>query len=115
DDWTGWAEFFLISLAEQAKRNLQTARDISALYEEMKPVFRSALASQWAMSAQDFIFTQPVFRNNRFTGRSGIPKQTAARFTKALVERGLLVEWQAASGRRAALYAFEPLMRLVRA
>ncbi|MEQ8965561.1 MAG: Fic/DOC family N-terminal domain-containing protein [Azospirillaceae bacterium] len=115
DDWTGWIEFFMIALSEQAKQNLDTAQKISALYEDMKPVFRSALASQWATSAQDFIFTQPIFRNNRFTGRSGIPKQTAARFTRALVERGLLIELQPASGRRAALYAFEPLMALVRA
>lgn len=114
-DWTGWAEFFLTALAKQARRNLDTALAINALYEEMKPVFRDALASQWATNAQDFIFTQPVFRNNRFTGRSGIPKQTAARFTRALVERGLLIEIQPSSGRRAALYAFEPLMSLVRA
>lgn len=114
DDWTGWVEFFLVALAEQARRNLDTAQRISALYEEMKPVFREALASQWATEAQDFIFTQPVFRNNRFTGKSGIPKQTAARFTRALLDRGLLIELEASSGRRAALYAFEPLIALVR-
>lgn len=114
NDWTGWVEFFLIALAEQARRNLDTTQRISGLYEEMKPVFREALASQWATNAQDFIFTQPIFRNNRFTGRSGIPKQTAARFTRALLDRGLLVELEASSGRRAALYAFEPLIALVR-
>lgn len=114
-DWTGWVEFFLTALAEQAKRNLKTALEISGLYEEMKPVFRATLASQWATTAQDFIFTNPIFRNGRFTGRSGIPKPTASRITRALVERGLLTELQPASGRRAALYAFEPLMKLVRA
>ncbi|MDV7270833.1 Fic/DOC family N-terminal domain-containing protein [Thioclava sp. A2] len=115
NDWTGWAEFFLVALAEQARRNLDTAQRINALYEEMKPVFREALASQWATNAQDFIFTQPIFRNNKFTGKSGIPKQTAARFTRALLDRGLLLELAPSSGRRAALYAFEPLIALVRA
>jgi len=114
NDWTGWAEFFLTALAEQARQNLDTAQRINALYEEMKPVFRETLASQWATNAQDFIFTQPIFRNNRFTGKSGIPKQTAARFTRALLDRGLLIELEASSGRRAALYAFEPLIALVR-
>ncbi len=113
-DWTGWCEFMLGAIATQANRNLTTATEIIQLYEEMKGVFREVLASQWTMVAQDFIFSQPIFRNNRFTKRSGIPKQTAAKFTRALNERGLLVELSPASGRRAALYAFEPLMKIVR-
>lgn len=115
DDWTGWCEFFLEALREQANRNLSTAIQISDLYEEMKVVFREKLASQWSIVAQDFIFSQPVFRNNRFTKRSGIPKQTAAKFTRMLTDQGLLRELSPASGRRAALYSFEPLMQIVRA
>ncbi|WP_407491860.1 Fic family protein [Pseudooceanicola sp. MF1-13] len=113
-DWTGWCEFFLIALTEQAKRNLETAKAISQLYEDMKTVFRDTTNSQWAMTAQDYIFKNPVFRNNRFTGRSGIPTSTAIRISRALAEAGLLVELESASGQRAALYAFEPLIRLVR-
>lgn len=114
-DWTGWCEFFLNALCEQANRNLATAIQINELYEEMKIVFRERLASQWSIVAQDFIFSQPIFRNNRFTRSSGIPKQTAAKFTRMLVEDGLLRELVPASGRRAALYSFEPLMKIVRA
>lgn len=115
NDWTGWCEFFLEALRNQANRNLSTAMQISDLYEEMKVVFREKLASQWSIVAQDFIFSQPVFRNNRFTKRSGIPKQTAAKFTRMLTDQGLLRELSPASGRRAALYSFEPLMEIVRA
>lgn len=115
DDWTGWCEFFLEALCEQANRNLSTAMKISELYEEMKIVFREKLASQWSIVAQDFIFSQPIFRNNRFTQRSGIPKQTAAKFTRMLTDEGLLRELVPSSGRRAALYSFEPLMQIVRA
>ncbi len=113
-DWTGWCEFFLSALRVQANRNMSTAIAINELYEEMKSVFREKLASQWSIVAQDFIFSQPIFRNNRFTKRSGIPKQTAAKFTRTLVEDGLLRELVPASGRRAALYSFEPLMEIVR-
>ncbi|MDK3074968.1 Fic/DOC family N-terminal domain-containing protein [Sedimentitalea sp. JM2-8] len=113
-DWTGWCEFFLEAIAEQAERNLTTAKSITDLYEEMKPVFRETLNSQWSTFAQDFIFKNPVFRNNRFTTRGGIPKPTAVRLSRALVDAGLLIEIEAASGRRAALYAFEPLIRLIR-
>ncbi|WP_244627813.1 Fic family protein [Lentilitoribacter sp. Alg239-R112] len=113
-DWTGWCEFFLQALTEQAQRNMDTATQINTLYEDMKSVFREKLASQWCIVAQDFIFSQPIFRNNRFTQRSGIPKQTAAKFTRTLAEDGLLRELVPASGRRAALYSFEPLMEIVR-
>ncbi|MEO0383632.1 MAG: Fic/DOC family N-terminal domain-containing protein [Pseudomonadota bacterium] len=113
-DWTGWCAFFLNAVASQAEQNLKTSIAISDLYEEMKSVFRTTLNSQWAPSAQDFIFQNPIFRNGRFTGKSGIPKPTAIRLSRALVEAGLLVELEAASGRRSALYAFEPLIQLVR-
>ena len=114
DDWTGWCEFFLGAVAEQARKNLETANSISDLYEEMKTVFRETLKSQWAATALDFVFTYPVFRNNRFTQRSGIPQATAGRLSRALTDAGLLMEIQPASGRRSALFAFEPLIELVR-
>lgn len=113
-DWTGWCEFFLRAISNQAEQNLKTAHAISELYEEMKSVFRKTLNSQWAPLAQDFIFGNPIFRNSRFTGRSGIPKPTAVRLSRALIDSGLLLELESSSGRRSALYAFEPLIRLVR-
>lgn len=112
--WTEWCIFFFHALENQAYKNLQVSEDIHRLYEEMKSVFREVLASQWHTTALDFIFSQPIFRNNRFTGKSGIPRPTASRFTRALVERGLLATLEPASGRRPALYAFEPLLKIVR-
>ncbi len=114
NDWTGWCEFFLNAIAEQAVENLKTAVAITDLYEEIKPVFRETLNSQWAPVAQDFIFKNPIFRNNRFTSRSGIPRPTAINLSRKLANAGLLVELESASGRRPALYAFEPLIQLVR-
>ena len=112
--WTEWCIFFFQALETQAYKNLQVSEDIHRLYEEMKNIFREVLASQWHTTALDFIFSQPIFRNNRFTGKSGIPRPTASRFTRALVERGLFVTLEPASGRRPALYAFEPLLKIVR-
>ena len=68
----------------------------------------------WSVNALDFIFTNPEFRNSNFTSRSGIPTATAARFTRALLEKNLIQTLEEASGRRPALYSFEPLMELVR-
>jgi len=113
-DWESWCVFFLEAVEQQAIRNLTIAEDISKLYEEMKIVFADTLSSKWSVNALDFIFTNPVFRNNKFTSNSGIPTASAARFTRLLLEKGLITTIEEASGRRPAMYSFEPLMDIVR-
>ena len=114
DDWTGWCVFFLRAMENQAIRNLKIVEDISSLYETMKHVFEDKLGTRWHLRALDFIFGNPYFRNNKFTKLSGIPESTAAKFTRILIDEKLLITLQEASGRRPAMYAFEPLLRLVR-
>jgi Fic family protein len=113
-DWEAWCSFFLEAVEQQAIKNLSIAESIRTLYEEMKTVFSDVLSSKWSVNALDFVFTNPVFRNNKFTTRSDIPTASAARFTRALLENNLIQTLEEASGRRPALYSFEPLMKLVR-
>jgi DNA-binding IclR family transcriptional regulator len=80
----------------------------------MKAEFAELLSSKWNMEILDFIFTYPVFRNNRFVKNTGIPAATGALIIKKLVEQGYLRQIEEASGRRAALYSFEPLLKMVR-
>ncbi|MGR6432783.1 Fic family protein [Rhizobium sp. PAMB 3174] len=112
--WTEWTVFFLEALEAQAQKNLTTAERIRDLYEELKKEFPQLLSSQWATAALDFLFSRPVFRNNIFTSRSGIPETTAHRFTRILVESELIRTLEPAAGRRPALYSFEPLLQIVR-
>lgn len=113
-DWEAWCRFFLTAVQEQAIQNLAIAEEIRALYERMKARFSEVLASKWSVTALDFVFANPVFRNNRFTHKSGIPAASAARFTRVLLDNDLLVTVEQAAGRRPALYSFEPLLELVR-
>ena len=113
NDWTQWCQFFLKAITQQATRNLQIASSIKELYEEMKQKFSNILASKYSVTALDFVFTNPVFRNSKFT-KGIIPPATAARFTRLLLENKLLEVMDEASGSRAAMYSFEPLMKLVR-
>ncbi|MCB1678214.1 MAG: Fic family protein [Halioglobus sp.] len=115
-EWTQWCVFFLGALEEQAKRNLSIAQSIRDLYTEMVGVFHELLSSRWSNAAVDFVFRNPVFRNNRLTDQamSGIPSQTARKFSKTLYENRMLRMVVEPSGRRPAMYSFEPLMRLVR-
>ncbi|MHC5306120.1 Fic family protein [Bartonella sp. LJL80] len=112
--WDQWCIFFLEALETQANENLSTAERIRDLYEHLKKEFPNLLASQWSTAALDFLFSRPVFRNNVFTRNSGIPEASAHRFTRVLVEKNYLKPIQLASGRRPALYSFEPLLQIVR-
>ena len=114
NDWDGWCEFFLAAVEQQAIGNLEAARAIGEFYAEMKPRFAELLASKYAVAALDYLFTNPVFSNSRFTRNAGIPAQTAARFTRVLLQEGLLQVVREAAGRRPAMYRFEPLMQRVR-
>jgi Fic family protein len=114
DAWSDWCRFFLTAVAEQAAQNLSVAEAIQKLYEEMKIHFAESLSSKWSVHALDYLFTNPIFRNSIFTKHSGIPGPTAARFTRVLVEQGLLHTTREAAGQRSAVHRFEPLMQLVR-
>lgn len=113
-DWNEWIRFFLKAVKAQAISNLEIAEENHHLYEEMKLEFASLLASKWNLEILDFLFTYPVFRNNKFVKNTGIPTATAGNIIKKLLDAGYLIQKEESSGRRAALYSFEPLMRLVR-
>lgn len=113
-DWSGWTVFFLDAMHAQATVNTLTADRIFALHSEMRERFREALNSQFHDQALDFVFASPIFRNDRFVARSGIPTSSARLLSRRLVEAGLLRTIEPASGRRAALYAFDPLLDLLK-
>ena len=114
DEWTDWTLFFLDAVEQQANLNLAKAEEIRTLYETMKGEFQRLLSSQWAITALDFMFERPVFRNNIFLSRSGIPAPTAYRLIRLLAENGYLRTLEASSGRRPALYSFEALLKVAR-
>jgi len=114
DEWTEWCLFFMKALEEQAKTNLATAEQIQRLYEEMKTTFTQLLASKNNIEVLDYVFTNPIFRSNKLAKKGGIKSSTAARLVKRLADNELLREVEPGSGRRAALYAFEPLLQIVR-
>lgn len=113
-EWTEWCIFFLSGLHEQAMRNIEIATQIFQLYDDMKVRFREELNSQWSVEALDFMFTNPKFRNNRFTNHANIPSHVAMTMTRKLRDAGLIVQVVAASGQSPAMYAFKPLIDIIR-
>lgn len=113
-EWDEWCIFFFEAVAAQAKENLKITQTIRDLYEELKQTFIDILASKYALSALDSIFTTPIFQIPKLSRQSKIPQVTLGNFAKRLLDANLLETRQDASGRRPALYAFEPLLKLVR-
>lgn len=113
-NWNEWIKFFLKAVSKQAVENLRIAEEIQQLYENTKNEFSELLASKWNMEIVDFVFTYPIFRNNKFVRLTGIPNTTAIPIVKKLLDQGYLVQKEAAAGRRSAMYSFEPLLNLVR-
>lgn len=113
-EWTEWCLFFLEMLENQAVRNLEITKRIWALYEEMKVEFAAALSSKWSIHAQDYIFANPIFQNAKFVAESGVAFASARKFARLLEKKELLRLVRSASGPQSAVYAFEPLLKLVR-
>lgn len=114
DNWTSWCVFFLEAVEKQAHKNLCIAESIKELHDEMKEIFRDLLNSRYHDIALEFVFKNPVFRNNKFTSNAGLTQATAHNFTRTLLKENLIRTVEEASGRRPALYAFEPLLKIVR-
>jgi Fic family protein len=108
-NWTGWIEFFLRAIIAQARTNTQRAKDIMALYDEMKVRVREATRSQHAAQLTDALFTRPIFGVQHIAGAT-IPKPTAHLLIRQLVDAGIIMVLRPGAGRRAAIYAFPRLL-----
>lgn len=117
-DWSGWCAFFFRALTEAARESLETVERVTSLYDEMRSEFRAATNSQWHSAALDFVFETPVFTNKRFVATMvrdcEIGAATASRFTRELARRELLSTVRQGSGRASTIYAFQPLLEILR-
>lgn len=113
NDWTGWCEFFLKAVAEQARNNQNKASEILTLYANKKSQIAGITHSQYSIHALDFIFTRPVFKSTEFTGIKEIPTPTAKRILAVLRDNGILKVIRESSGRRSATYAFTELVNAI--
>lgn len=109
-DWTGWIEFFLGAIIEQARTNTERVRTIHELYERMKRLITELTRTQQAIAVLDALFDRPLFKSADFVQRSGIPKHTAIPVLRKLREAGILCSVREKSGRRSAILAFTDLL-----
>jgi len=111
-DWTGWVEFFLTAITQQAETNTLRVREILGLYVRMKEQLSTLLRSHYSIRVIDTLFDRPVFRSNDFVDRSGIPKQSVSPFLKKLRDANIITVLKEGSGRRPSVLAFPELLNI---
>ncbi len=112
DDWSGWCEFFLKAVQQQAEQNLEKTSAVLLLYNTMKLKMAELTRSQYAIHALDWIFEQPIFNSSDFMRASGIPKATAARILKVLKDESVLQVWVPGRGKKAGVYGYGELLNV---
>lgn len=111
-EWTNWCIFFLQAVQKQAEDNINKAKSILSLYDEMKRTIPTLTHSQHAIRAVDWIFNFPIFSSHLFFQQAEIPGPTARRILGILTEGDILKILSPASGRRAATYYFPAILNL---
>ena len=114
NDWQGWVEFFLNSMIQQSKTNIEKARRMLELYERLKPEFLHITHSQFAVPLLDAFLQRPILDSttafklanikNRVTGNALLKKLERAQ--KIL----LLFSGQ---GNRPSIYVLPELINIV--
>lgn len=112
-DWQGWVEFFLEAIHRQAIRNTNKAKQIHALYEDLKLRFVEVTRSQYAVGALDAFFSKPIINSADFIAVSRIENRgTANTLLRNLVKEGVIRVIREGSGRRSAIYALPALINI---
>jgi Fic family protein len=113
-DWSGWIDFFLTAVIQQAKINIDKAQKLLNLYNEMKDKFIQATKSQYAIPALDAFFRQPIISTANFIQMTGIPnRMTANNVLKSLIEAGLISLHKPSEGRKSAEYTFNNIINII--
>ncbi len=112
--WNEWISYFLEAVTTQALNNTVRAKNIVCLYEKMKSVIQEVTKSRNSVKIQDFLFSKLIFETPDFTESTEISKPHAARVLKTLLENKVINTTTPAQGRRPAMYAFSPLMEILK-
>jgi Fic family protein len=111
-DWTGWCDFFLDALKEQAHDNERKANAILQLYDMRKQWIQERVKSKYSVKALDWFFKRPIFKAADFAASAEIPSATANRILNSAREADLLRDLRPSRGRRSAILCFPELLNI---
>ncbi len=73
--WNLWIRFFLNGLIQQAKTNVDKAKNIHSLYDDLKRQILALTRSRYAIPLLDRMFAQPVFDTSNLMAFSDMPSR----------------------------------------
>lgn len=111
-DWSGWCEFFLTAIKEQAKANHAKGKAILDLYARLKNKIVELTHSQYAVKALDWFFNRPIFTLRALVETSRIPEPTARRIATRAADDGILKIIRKGKGGRSTLFRFPALLEI---
>jgi len=112
-NWTGWCEYFLRAVTQQADENISKTKKILTLHEQTLHQLPKQTGSSSAVSAVEFIFHRPIFRTPDFIAKTKINAPTARRIISIMKDKGLLRMLHKARGRSPGIYGFRDLLNIV--
>lgn len=116
-DWNGWVAFFLTAISKQAIENNRRAKEIMALYEEMKGKVSEITHSRYSGYLLEAIFNIPLFRVTdfleEFHRKYGVKKITTRGLLRQLKNEEILMVLSPGSGQRSAILYFPRLIELL--
>jgi len=115
NDWSGWIDFFLTAVIQQAKINIDKAQKLLNLYNEMKDRFIQATKSQYAIPALDAFFKQPVIDTKSFLELIKAPKKSGIEVLNKLVYSNLIILRTPSKGNNPAVYEFAKILYIINA
>jgi len=113
NDWSGWVDFFLTAVIQQAKINTDKAQKLLNLYNEMKDRFIQATKSQYAIPALDAFFRQPVIDTKSFLELIKAPKKSGIEVLNKLVSSNLIILRTPSKGNNPAVYEFVKILDII--
>ena len=113
NDWTGWCCFFLEAIRIQADDNLKKVRNMFELQNKLNKKVSELPRSHFAILAVEWIFSKPIFSSTDFFNNAKIPVSSARRILQLLTQNGILRESFPGKGRRAAVFEFQELLKII--
>jgi len=111
-DWTGWCQFFLRAVRDQAVENNKRVHGMYALNEDLKRRLAEKSGSAHASIVIDKLFEKAIFSRSEFVKIDGMDPQTVRRMLGILEKEGVIRTIRRGRGRTSSIMVFPELLSL---
>lgn len=111
--WEHWIRFFITAILERSRANIDTLREMTALYEDCKKKLHDCTSSGYAISILDYAFENPVFTIPGMAKTLHVTVPALSHLMQKLQRADFFQCVRKGSGRQAALWSFGRMMDIL--